>query len=108
MPRAYRCDGVAGRGEILKFRRTTIALLPLVAIAASWISASAQHPPAAQESPWATRAPAASATGATSQVKVLHPEASITPAQRAFAKKYLVCRLLLDKEKMRALIPHDT
>ena len=108
MPRAYRCDGVAGRGEILKFRRTTIALLPLLAIAAFWITASAQHPPAAQESPWATRAPAASATGATSQVKVLHPEASITPAQRAFAKKYVEAVDAQDNAKMRALIPNDT
>jgi hypothetical protein len=108
MPRAYRCDGVAGRGEILKFRRTTIALLPLLAIAASWISASAQHPPAAQESPWATRPPAASATGATSQVKVLHPETTTTPAQRAFAKKYVDAVDAQDNAKMRALIPNDS
>ena len=108
MPRAYRCDGVAGRGEILKFRRTTIALMPLLAIAAFWITASAQHPPAAQESPWATRPPAASATGATSEVKVLHPEAKITPAQRAFAKKFVEAVDAQDNAKMRALIPSDT
>ena len=82
--------------------------MPLLAIAAFWISASAQHPPAAQESPWATRAPAAAATGATAQVKVLHPETTITPAQRAFAKKYVEAVDAQDNAKMRALIPNDT
>jgi len=96
------------RGEILKFRRTTIALLPLVAIAAFWIRAGAQQPPAAQESPWATRPPAASATGAMSQVNVLHPETKITPAQRTFAKKYVEAVDAEDSAKMRALIPDDT
>jgi len=96
------------RGEILKFRRTTIALLPLVAIAAFWIRAGAQQPPAAQESPWATRPPAASATGAMSQVNVLHPETKITPAQRTFAKKYVEAVDAEDSAKMRALIPNDT
>jgi hypothetical protein len=84
--------------------------MPLVAIAALRITAVAQQPPAAQESPWATRAPAASASASatTSQIKVLHPEAKITPAQRAFAKKYVEALDAEDSAKMRALIPPDT
>ncbi len=107
MPRAYRCDGVAGEGESLKFRRTTIALMPLVAIAALSIPAGAQQPPAAQESPWATRAPAASASATMSRVNVLHPETAITPAQQAFAKKYVEALDAEDSAKIRALIPPD-
>src|ERR1700738_519876 len=108
MPRAYRCDGVAGRGENLKFRRTTIVLVPLVAIASLWIRAGAQQPPAAQESPWATRAPASAASGGgQSRANVVHAE-TVTPAQRAFAKKYVEALDAEDSAKMRALIAPDT
>jgi hypothetical protein len=99
---------VAGEGENLKFRRTTIALIPLLAIASLWIPAGAQQPPAAQESPWATRAPAASATDTTSRVNVLHPETAITPAQKAFAKKYVEALDAEDSAKIRTLIASDT
>lgn len=93
----------------MKFRRTTIALLPLVAIAALSTPAGAQQAPAAQESPWATRAPAASAPGGVqSRVNVIHPEAKITPAQRAFAKKYVEALQTEDSAKIRALIAPDT
>lgn len=79
--------------------------MPLVAIAALWMRAGAQQPPAAQESPWATRAPSASGT---TQAQVLHREATITPAQRAFAKKYVEALQAEDDAKMRALIAPDT
>jgi hypothetical protein len=105
MPRAYRSDGVAGRGENLKFRRTTIALLPLLAIAALSVRTGAQQPPAAQESPWATRAPSASGT---TQAPVIPRDATITPAQRAFAKKYVAALAADDDAKIRALIAPDT
>lgn len=89
----------------MKFRTITIALAPLVAIAALWIRVGAQEPPAAQESPWATRAPATTGSvSGQSQVSVLHPEAAITPAQRAFAKKYVEALNAEDDAKMRALI----
>src|SRR4029077_14384925 len=88
-PRAYRGDGVAGRGENLKFRRTTIALMPLLAITCLWLRTGAQQPPAAQESPWATRAPSASGTSGTTRAQVIHREPAITPAQRALAKKFV-------------------
>jgi len=105
MPRAYRNDGVAGRGENLKFRRTTIALLPLLAIAALSLRTAAQQPPAAQESPWATRAPSASGT---TQAPVIPRDATVTPAQRAFAKKYVAALAADDDAKIRALIAPDT
>jgi hypothetical protein len=108
MPRAYRGDGVAGRGENLKFRRTTIALLPLLAIAALSLRTGAQQPPAAQESPWATRAPSASGTSGTTQAKVIHRDPAITPAQRAFAKKFVAALNAEDSAKIRTLIAPDT
>ncbi len=95
-------------GENLKIRRITIALLAMVAIAALSIRVNAQQP-AAQESPWATRAPGSATSGTTqSRVNVLHPEATITPAQRAFAKKYVEALDAEDDAKMRALIAPDS
>lgn len=94
----------------MKFRRTTIVLLALVAIAAPWLTVGAQQPPAAQESPWATRAPATPAPGTIqSRVNVIRTsEAKITPAQRAFAEKYIQAVQARDPAKMRALIPPAT
>jgi hypothetical protein len=84
-------------------------LLVLVAIAAVSIRAHAQQPPAAQESPWATRAPSASASGTfQSHLPVLHTEANITPQQRAFAKKFVEALQSDDDAKVRALIAPDT
>ena len=92
----------------MKFRRTTIALLPLLAVAALSFRTDAQQPPAAQESPWATRAPSASGTSGTTQVQALQREVTITPAQRAFAKKYVAALGTEDDAKIRALIAPDT
>ena len=91
----------------MKFRRTTIALLPLLAIAALSLRTGAQQPPAAQESPWATRAPSASGT---TRAPVTPPDVSmpITPAQRAFAKKYVAALAADDDAKIRTLIAPDT
>jgi hypothetical protein len=83
--------------------------LAIVAIATLSVRAGAQQPPAAQESPWATRAPSAAGSGTTqSRVNVFHPEATITPAQRAFAKKYVEAVAAEDSAKMRALIAPDS
>ena len=90
----------------MKIRRITIALLATVAIAALSIRTEAQQP-AAQESPWATRAPSASGT-TQSRANVLHPEETITSAQRAFAKKYVEALDAEDSAKMRALIAPDS
>jgi hypothetical protein len=95
-------------GENLKIRRITIGLLAMVAIAALSIRINAQTP-AAQESPWATRAPGSAASGTVqSRVNVLHPEATITAAQRAFAKKYVEAVDAEDSAKMRTLIARDS
>jgi hypothetical protein len=92
----------------LKFRRTTVALFAMVAVASLWIRARAQQPPAAQESPWATRAPSASGSGGVqSRANVVHAE-TITAAQRAFAKKYVEALDAEDSAKIRALIAPDT
>jgi hypothetical protein len=79
----------------------------MVALAALSIRVSAQQAPAAQESPWATRAPSASGA-AQSPVNVPHPEATITPQQRAFAKKYVAALDAEDSAKMRTLIAPDS
>ena len=80
----------------------------MVAIANLSIQAGAQQPPAAQESPWAMRAPSASPSGAAqSRVPVLHRESTI-PAQKAFAKKYVEALDAEDSAKIRALIAPDT
>lgn len=94
----------------MKFLRATIALVALVAIAAVSVWAAGQQPPAAQESPWATRAPATPAPGTIqSRVNVIHTsEAALTPAQRAFAEKYLKALQAQDPATMRALVPPAT
>lgn len=93
----------------MKFRRITIALVTLVAVTGTWVTAGAQQP-AAQESPWATRAPAPPAVGTIrSRVNVIHTiDAAVTPSERAFAEKYVESVQARDPAKMRALIPPTT
>ncbi len=92
------------------FRKSTIALLAMVAIAAISPWAGAQQPPAAQESPWASRPPEASAPGTIhSKVDVIHSsEAAVTLAQRTFAGKFVKSVQAQDPAQVRALIPPAT
>jgi len=92
------------------FRRSVIALLAMATIAAMSPEGRAQQPPAAQESPWATRPPAASAPGTMhSRVEVIHPSAAaITPEQRKFAAQFVQSVQAEDPAQVRALIPPTT
>jgi hypothetical protein len=89
------------------FRKTMIALSAMVALTVMSDAARAQNP-AAQESPWATRQPAASASSTMqSQVEVIHPSAA-TPSQRKFAGKFVKSVQAEDSAQIRELIAPTT
>src|SRR5260370_16795078 len=92
------------------FRKSTIALLAMVSIAAISPWAGAQQPPAAQESPWASRPPEASAPGTIhAKVDVIHSsEAAVTPAQRTFPGKFVKSVQAQDPAQLRPLTPPAT
>jgi hypothetical protein len=99
----------APRDDALKFRRTTIAVLALVAVVGASVRVSAQQA-ASQESPWASRAPATPVPGAMhGRVNVIHTsETAITPELQAFADKFIQSVQAKDPAKVRALIAPTT
>lgn len=100
-------DGVV---EKVNFRVVTIGMLSLLVVATVPLSAGAQVPPAAQESPWATRAPATPIPGMhESRVNVIHSsESAVTPEQRALAEKYVKAVQARDAAQIRTLLPPST
>jgi hypothetical protein len=89
---------------MLKSLRTTFALSVLAAVAALTASALAEEKPAAQDSPWAMRAPAAAPQGAPTRSAAQVAEEKGTPEQQELARQMVDAIYVRDTVKMKRLV----